>query len=215
LRQFEKMLSRLFVPLIAVLILTGGTMALAAQESRAPRPGEICLGCDRPVESTDLLLIHRGRRVPLHQGPCFDAWGRNPEAMFASLQPRGALFQEPEGSISPLRDAWFAFGAYVLLGLIFGAACAYTAVGRGHAPLRWFVAGLVVNALALVVLLARPRADLSKLPAGVPPGLRKVPTTRAGVPCPKCCSLNHPAARRCAACGAALQPSVAAETARV
>lgn len=209
------MLSRLFVPLIASLILTGGMMAQAGEESGAPRPGEICLACDQPVLGTDLLLIHRGRRVPLHQGPCFDAWGRNPEAMFASLQPRGALFQEPEESISPLRDAWFAVGLYVLLGLIFGAACAYAAVGRGHAPLRWFFAGLAVNVVALVILLARPRADLSKLPAGIPPGLRKVPTTRTAVPCPKCGSLNHPAARRCAACGAGLQPSVAAETARV
>jgi hypothetical protein len=190
-------------------------MAQAGEESGAPRPGEICLACDQPVQGTDLLLIHRGRRVPLHRGACFDAWSRNPDAMFAALQPRGALFQEPEESMSPLRDAWFAFGAYVLLGLIFGAACAYTAVGRGHAPVRWFFAGLAVNAVALAILLARPRADLSNLPAGVPPGLRKVPTTRAGVPCPKCGSLNHPAARRCSSCGAALQPSVAAETARV
>lgn len=205
----------LLVAVFTVLGISAGTMAQAAEGSRAPRPGEICLACDQPVQGTDLLLIHRGRRVPLHREPCFDAWSRNPDAMFAALQPRGALFQEPEESISPLRDAWFTFGVYVLLGLVFGAACAYAAVGRGHAPLRWFFAGLAVNVVALVVLLARPRADLSKLPAGVPPGLRKVPTTRTAVPCPKCGSLNHPAARRCAACGAALQPSVVAETARV
>lgn len=192
-----------------------GSSSEPGPRSLAPEAEEICLACGTPVRASDRLIVHRGRRVPLHEGECVEAWNANRETLFAALQPRGALFQEHEAFDSPLRHVWIALGIYIVVGLILGAACGYIAVSRGHAPIPWFFAGLAVNLLALAALLCRPRGDLSRLPGGVPRGLAKVPTTRPPRPCPKCGSENHPAARRCARCGGALQPAVAPETERV
>jgi uncharacterized paraquat-inducible protein A len=142
-------------------------------------------------------------------------WNENSESLFASLQPRSALFQETSKPASPLARGWFLLGLYIMLGLLAGAVCGYVAVARGLAPMRWFFAGLAFNVVALLALLARPRADTSKLPAGIPPGLAKVPTTRTPMPCPKCGAENHPAATRCTGCGADLQPSVESDLQRL
>ncbi|MFO0984239.1 MAG: hypothetical protein U1E76_21375 [Planctomycetota bacterium] len=178
------------------------------------RAGSRCLVCGGACGQGDVEILHCGRRVALHTALCcYDDFKRDPDAYFAAMQARGALFQEPPSPEQPMRFGWFAFGAYVLIGLVFGALCAYVAVGRGLRPLPWFGAGLVVNAVALAVLLTRERADLSALPGGVPAGLRKVPRTRPPVACSACGTLNHPSAAACSNCGAAFKPLVTAETA--
>ncbi len=188
-------------------------VALAGEPSLAPPSISKVLA--EPVGEGDVCIVHRGRRVSLHADGCVAAWKASPEALFASLQPRGALFEEPEGPSLPLRGGWLLFACYVVLGLVAGAACAYVAVARALRPLPWFFAGLVANVLALGVLLTRPPGDASALPAGVPPGLTKVPTTRRPARCPSCAGENHPSARACAECGAALAPAVDPETARL
>jgi hypothetical protein len=185
----------------------------AAPGSRSPA-GERCLVCGSPVDADGLALIHRGRRVPLHREACLDHWEAHSAELFASLRPRGALFQEPAEPASPLRGAWFLFGCYVLLGLVCGAAAGYLALHRGLPPVRWFFAGLALNVLSLAVLLTRSRRDLSRLPAGVPPGLVKVPLTHPPASCPGCGAGNHPAARACSSCGAVLSSHVQPETDR-
>ena len=196
-----------------------GTAARGADitppRSTSPREGEVCLACGQPVrEGQGLAITYRGRQVALHRGACLETWNLHREALFASLQPRGALFQEPAESPSPLKDAWFLFGAYVVVGLVAGAACAYLAVGRGLAPIPWFFAGLAGNVIALAAVLTRPRADLSRFPAGIPPGLAKVPTTLSPRSCPACGAENHPAAGKCIDCGGPLEPAAEPETAR-
>ena len=181
----------------------------------APVPGEACLVCRQPVGAGDAALIHRGRRVTLHSDACMAAWNAGAESIFGSMQPRGALFQEPSTRPSPLASGWFMLGIYILAGLVTGAACGYMAVARGLSPLPWFFAGLAINVIALGLLLTRGRADTSKLPAGIPSGLAKVPTTRAPAPCLTCGAGNHPSASRCTACGATLLPSAESDLQRL
>ena len=131
----------------------------------------------------------------------------------APMEP--SLFDEPRENPLPLRGGWLLPGCYVVLGLAAGALCASVAVARALPPLPWFFLGLVLNVLALVILLMRPRGDCSALPGGVPPGLAKVPTTRPPRHCPSCGGENHPSARLCARCGASLEPTVDPEIARL
>src|SRR5262249_13451233 len=135
-------------------------------------------------------------------------------AFFASLQPQGALFQGSPEPASPLLGVWFFLGLWVVLGLVCGAASAYIAVTRGLPPIPWFFRGLAVNLVALGWVRTRAPADPSVFPQGVPRGLRKVPSTRAPLPCPRCGEENHPSARACATCRGALDPRVDAETVR-
>lgn len=180
-----------------------------------PGSGEQCLVCGRRIYGEDVVeLRYKGRTFHVAE-PMLGDFEEEPERYFRKLQPRAALFDEEQVRDRPLASGWLLFGLYVLAGLLCGALAAYLAVGHGRRPLPWFFAGLALNVLAPAALAALPRGDLSALPAGVPPGLAKVPTTRAPAACPVCGSPNHPAARRCSACGAALAPGAEPETARI
>ncbi len=72
-------------------------------------------------------------------------------------RPRGALFSEEGPSGQPLSLGWFVLGLYVLVGLIFAGACAHEAVHRALPPIRWFFAGLFLNAVSYLILHPRPR----------------------------------------------------------
>src|SRR5262245_2576249 len=64
------------------------------------RAGETCLVCGRPADAGDAALIYEGRRVVLHRGECLRRFTERPDAHFAPLRPRGALFQESAGGPS-------------------------------------------------------------------------------------------------------------------
>ena len=85
---------------------------------------------------------------------------------------------------------------------------------RGLRPLPWFFAGLLGNVAALFVLLTAAKRGTVAAPAGVPPGLAKVPVTHAPVSCAQCGHSNHPAAQACSHCHAALSPTVQSEVTR-
>ncbi|MFQ5654410.1 MAG: hypothetical protein ACE5GW_06735, partial [Planctomycetota bacterium] len=157
-----------------------GAPASAARPPRATgaAPGKACLVCETPIAPGDPVIIHRGRRIHLHEGVCLEEWEENPGTYFREMQPRGALVQESA-------EAWFYLGLYVLSGLLFGAACACAAVNRGRPPFPWLVAGLLGNVVALAVLLSRPRGEPPETPAGIPCGRAKVPATRAPARCPE------------------------------
>lgn len=180
-----------------------------------PGRGEQCLVCGQRIFGLDVLeLRYKGRTFHVAE-PMMADFQAEPERYFRKLQPRAALFDEEQVRQRPLASGWLVLGLYVLAGLLVGALTAYLAVGRARRPLAWFFGGLAGNVVALAALLALPRGDASALPAGVPPGLAKVPTTRSPVTCPACGGSNHPAAARCSTCGAALTPTAEAETARI
>lgn len=174
---------------------------------------ETCLVCGRPAGPGDLAILHEGRRVVLHRGACAQVFAERPDAAFASLRPRGALFQEAAEKPSVPTFAWLGFGLYVVSCLLTGGACAYLAVGRGRPAVRWFFAGLLLNVGALAVLSMAKRRDTLDFVDGPPSGLAKVALTRGPRSCPTCASPNHPAARRCSDCRRELTPAVASEAA--
>lgn len=178
----------------------------------SPRPGDICLVCNHPVDEGDVVFLVRGQRVPIHLEELqSDLWAQL-EGLLAQLEPRGA-FIGAEQTQRALSSAWFFLGIYVLLGLAFAALCAHRALHVGHSPAAWFGIGLVLNAFGYLFLLTRPKREV-QAPAGVPGGLRKIAATHAPLPCPGCGALNHPSASACIGCGGELEPKTISEVAR-
>ena len=198
------------------------TLMLAAQQPQATyeqvpaKPGEKCTICGVPLTDQDVALIVRGRRVPLN-AMMVDSFMAAPEKHFADMQPRGALFQEelgapPGAALGGISSGWFAFGAYVLIGLIFGGLSGYLAVSKGLAPIPHFFTGFTLNVFGFVYVLTRKPAVTA---GDVPTGLVKVPTTRTPQACPRCGYTNHPSARQCLQCKASLAPTAESEVAHV
>lgn len=157
----------------------------------------------------DADYLIRGRWVPVHAGPCDDAFRKNPEIAFASLQPKGALFQEEFDQPKALRLGWFLAGAWVLSALASAAACVHLAWPRGLPPVRWFAAGLAFNLLAVLYLITVVRPMKA-----MPPHLGRLHDQPDPVLCGACGGENHPSARRCSGCGGALTPSAEPEVRR-
>jgi len=178
-----------------------------------PRPGDLCLICDKPIGRADVEYMVNGQRVAVHRDVCLVEFRAHPERFLATLRPRGAfLGAGAEGQ--SLSYSWFLVGLYVLIGLVFSAICAHRALHAGRSPMAWFGVGLVFNAFGYLLLLTRPKRE-TFAPAGVPEGLQKVPATYSPEPCPRCGHTNHPAATECAGCGGELQPAIQSEVKKV
>jgi hypothetical protein len=177
-----------------------------------PKPGEICIVCNHPVDEDDVVFQARGHRLPLHLGELSPDVRGQLEGLLAQLEPRGAFIGAGQGQAA-LSKAWFFVGFYILVGLVFAALCAHRALHTGHSAAAWFVIGLLLNVLGYLLLLTRPGREVQAL-AGVPAGLRKVAATYAPEPCPGCGTLNHPSASACSGCGGKLQPKTVSEVAR-
>lgn len=178
----------------------------------AAQAGDYCLVDHGELHQGDAVYLVDGQRVALHWPQCYRALAAEPQSFLAKLRPRGA-FLGASREAAKLSPAWFLFGAYVLVGLIFGALCAHVAVNRGQSPAVWFGAGLFFSAFGYLLLLTRPALPVAA-PEGVPRGLRKIALTFSPAACPMCGRENHPSANRCLGCGSALTPRVASELAR-
>lgn len=177
--------------------------------------GEQCLVCDKQIFDVEVVEVrHQGRVFHVAAGEMFRLFAEDPETYFRKLQARSALFDELAVRPKQISVAWLGFGLYVLLGLVSGAVCAYVAITKGLAPVSWFFAGIVGNGVVLAVLMnAQSRCD-QNAPAGIPPGLAKVPTTYKPQPCHHCDGQNHPSATRCGSCGASITATVESEVVR-
>lgn len=209
---------------LGIVVLAGLTAVVAADDGPEPAAteldrrageGERCLVCGQVIHGGEVVELRYKGRTFFVAAKMLEAFEDDPEAYFQQLQATSALFDERSMEGRQVSSGWLYFGLYVLIGLVFAAACGYLAVSRSLSPLPWFFAGLVGNVAALAVLLATPRGDPAALPAGVPTGLAKVPTTRAPATCPGCGAANHPSASVCGDCGKTLSPTIAAETAAV
>ena len=218
--------SRLFAPYwpIGLVLILAASSALVGEEPGReittcpvvePRAGETCIVCEKAVGATDQVYEVEGQRVPVHAGACDDALRRAPEHYLARLKPRGAFLGAEPNPGPNISLGWFAFGTYILLGLVFGAICAYHAVNHALRPWTWFLAGFFLNVFGFLALVTRPAGDSSRAPAGLPPGLVKVPTTYSPRVCPRCGEMNHPSATCCVRCGNKIEPLVTSEVARV
>lgn len=202
-----------------VLLALGSAFALcipAAANQQTPRrdvselQDASCTVCPKPIDGEGVEIRYRGRTLRFHPGACEHHWTEDPDGVFARVSPRGANFAESPSLVARLRDGWFGFGTYVLVGLLSGAACAYIAVGRGRVAASWFFLGLLFNVLALLAVLVQ-RKLATRDPEGVPSGMNKVPVTRTPLRCNSCGSENHPSATQCLACGSALKSTAASE----
>lgn len=199
-------------PILSLLLLLIISPPVSAKER--PASGD-CVVCDGPAGVQAIVEQFKGRWVTICPGKCGEHWNANPDQFFLKLQSNGALFDENSISQETASDGLLYLVCYFLIGLMFGAMCAYVALTNGHNPVFWFLAGFLVNILALIVILLKDHGDLSQLPAGVPPGLSKIPATYDPVSCPGCGRENHPSAGHCSACGAALDPTVNSEVSRL
>lgn len=177
-----------------------------------PLPGDVCRVCNQPLHKGDAVYVVRGQRIGIHLEELASDLRMQLTRIAAQLEPRGAFIGTGPDQRA-LSSAWFLFGVYVLLGLVFAAICAHRALHTGHSPSAWFGIGLVLNAVGYLLLLIRPKREV-RAPAGVPAGLRKISATHAPQPCPMCGTLNHPAATACLGCGARLEPKTVSEVVR-
>ncbi len=217
--------------LLAWILMVGGVWAACLAGLAGPQEGqteepawqaidqraadnEQCLVCRTPIQTGQVIEIrYKGRNF--HVMPEMLArFADDPDAYFAQLQARSALFDEG-GTSQRLGSLWLWIGLYVLAGLIGAAVCSYLAVSKSMNLLPWFIAGLLFNIVAVIAVLLVPGGDSSIEPAGIPSGMAKVPLTRSPASCPDCDAQVHPAASSCSRCGSSLQPLVEAETSRV
>jgi len=187
-----------------------------AYETTAPAKDERCLICNKPLTEGDIVLLVRGRRVPLKRA-MVDSFLHNQEKFFGDLQPKSALFQEemsaPAGaSLAGISYGWFVFGLYVLAALLFAGLSANSAVSKGLPPLSSFFIGLSFTIFGFLYVVTRPSAAEA---GESPKGLRKVAATAAPLLCPECGESNHPCAASCSSCGHELTPTRASEVSRI
>ncbi|MEW5975771.1 MAG: hypothetical protein AB1898_08190 [Acidobacteriota bacterium] len=180
-----------------------------------PQEGERCAVCGVPLTSEDVVLIVRGRRVPLNKEMVGEFLSRQ-EEYFRSRQPKGALFQEefqtpPGVSQSGISLRWFLVGLYIVTALVFAGLSGYVAVAKGLPPIPYFFLALAFNVFGFLYVLTRPSESTA---GAVPPGLVKIPVTHEPLACGACGNTNHPAAARCASCGVSLTPRISSEVSR-
>src|SRR2546425_5028295 len=102
--------------LVALVVRAQGPASEILKTEVPPRPGEICIGCNRPIDASDKTYLVEGQRVPVHRANCDDTLRAAPMRFLASLKPRGGLFGGEMASRSAISDAWLLAGLYVLLG---------------------------------------------------------------------------------------------------
>lgn len=175
----------------------------------APHQGDLCVVCNQPVGPEDRAYLIDGQRVAVHAAED-DLFRRDSNRYLAHVRPRGGLLGTEPDAQAALTTHWLAFGAYVLVGLIFAGLSGYGAVNRGLRPVPWFFLGLAFNIVAYLVLLTRPKSHAGAV-EDLPRGLSKVHVTYAPEACPRCGTPNHPSASACAGCGAQLVPRVNSE----
>jgi hypothetical protein len=190
------------------LTLQDGTKA----ERTTPKPGDICVSCNHPVDEHDAVFLVRGRRLPIHLGELRADLGAQLTELAGRLEPQSALFQVSESN--PARAIlWLLGGSYVLMALIFAGLSSQRALKKGYSPSAWLALGLLFHVFAYAVLLALPGRN-AEAPAGIPSGIEKAATANQPVPCPCCGKLNDPSVPNCADCGGTLVARVSSKVAR-
>ena len=204
--QYLYRVSLLILSISCILIYSHFTaLADVSYQYGTVRPGkDRCTVSKELLNSDDVCLIVRGRRVPLKK-EAVDIFLNNPEKYFASLQPKSALFTEDMREKQVLSSLWFWLGIYVIIGLVSAAITAHKAVERGIRPSTWFFVGLLLSVLGIIIvtLLTKPSENLGNIPKG----LAKVPLTSAPSVCAGCGYENHPSAKTCLMCKNPLQPN--------
>ena len=143
--------------LLVVVLLTALLAPLAvAVNIEGPFPaksGERCIVCNAPLTSKDSAYVVEGRRVAVSK--LMEAqFLQNPLHYVTMLRPEATgLDARPEASFA---SAYLWTGVFVLIGLMFGGACAQMAMAKGLSKWPWFVLGFLFSLPAVLVLAGRP-----------------------------------------------------------
>ena len=199
--------------ILSGLFITLNLLSFAAAQQT--HPGRDCIVCEGPTGATAHIEQYQGRWVAVCPGPCQEHWAAHPDKYFLKLRSHGALFDENSISEKKANNGWLYLGMYVLIGLIFGAMCAYIAVTNGHGAIAWFWSGMLFNVLALIAIFIKRQGDMSQWPEGVPDGFGKVLLTYSPVNCQTCGGQNHPSAPVCNHCGTGLEPATKSESTKL
>ena len=167
---------------------------------RCPVDGDI-------VENREYGVMWRGRRYYMDGDPCVQMFMADPAKYARRIEPRAALYSTPRVD-RPSYGPWVLYiSLFVVAGLVSGAVTSYVAVQKGLGGRNWFLLGLALNVVAIVmVFLCRGREMLFQTK-----GLCKTPQTHAPLVCPNCGNSNHPSAVRCNGCDTAMDPKVQSE----
>ncbi len=188
-------------------------MALSAENPypfAQMRPGDRCVVSGMSLEHDDIVLLVKGRRVPMKK-EALEIFLEDRDRFFSRFEPKGALFTEDLRLPEQLSMNWFIFGIYVLFGLLFGAVTSHCAVGKGLKPIPWFFAGFFLSVAAYIAVAVKK----TETSGTVPGGLGKVPLTVKPSACQGCGNENHPSAKSCSNCGGALNPTSTSEVDRL
>jgi len=191
--------------LIMLLAITLSANILAQETKRDTlgfpvlplRSGDRCIVCGMELGEEGIVILFKGRRVPLFNHDKLQLFLQDPDIYFRKLQARGALFQEDATAALPLTGGWLGLSFVVLFALIFGGLSVPLALRKGFSPLRWFFIGLLGNVLGFLYLLSRPAEKATELP----PGFAKIPETHPPKNCDGCGAELHPSTEECPDCG--------------
>ena len=197
----------IFSPLDATSIETPERLApdptVLPTPLRCPVDGDI-------VENRDYSVMWQGRRYYMESDACVQMFMAEPEKYARRIEPRAALYSTPRVD-RPSYSPWVLYiSLFVVAGLVSGAVTSYVAVQKGLGGRNWFLLGLLLNGVAVVmVFFCRGREMLFQTR-----GLCKTPQTHAPVVCQHCSKANHPSAVRCSGCGKDLDPKVQSDVER-
>jgi YHS domain-containing protein len=163
------------------------------------------------VENREYGVMWQGRRYYMESEACVQIFMADPEAHARRIEPRAALYSAPRTD-GPSYSPWVLYiSLFVVLGLASGAVTSYVAVQKGLSGRNWFVLGLALNVMAIIMVFScRGREMLFQKK-----GLCKTPQTHEPIVCANCGSYNHPSSSRCSGCNKAMDPAVQSEVARV
>ncbi len=199
----------LLLLIISVYLLPANLSAqvLKVEGPFKAKKGETCVVCNTPVGEEDDAYLVDGQRVAV-MSAMREEFLRNPLQYVTRLRPEGMVFSSRQPETLPGSYLWA--GVFVLIGLMFGGACAHMAMVKGLSSWQWFFLGFFLSVPACLALAGKAAAeDAPKAPAG----LGKIPSTRSSIPCAGCGEANHPASSKCGRCGAALHPAAPSEVA--
>jgi hypothetical protein len=149
---------------LGVLLIIGlfSAMPLAGEvKIEGPFPakdGERCVVCNSKLTKKDAAYLVDGRRFAVDRAMEAE-FLQNPLLYVTKFRPERAALADtqPEHAFA---GGYLWAGVFLVIGLMFGGACAQIAIAKGLSKWAWFVLGFFFSLPAVLALAAkRPQSD--------------------------------------------------------